>query len=427
MMNQELARAFARDGYLRLNGMVDAAACAALADETWAVLPSHWRRDDPASWHGEVTDSCHAASVDQRGGHLKYQMKALADHPSVVTAFQPGSPMHAFATELVGKPLHRIRLRGLYVVAPTRHPHQNPAAPSPHLEAHPAQIIALCYLEDVAPGGGGLLVWPGSHHAFHPAFRSKLDYVAGERLADVYARYRDLAPVELPGQRGDVILIHNRLLHSPSINRRRRLRLAFLCDYTSLDHTELCQQLPGSDPFEDWPGVKRWLGDERIEPARCRPWSWWQRLRHSQHARNRPSKSRAQSSINKADASNLVRERRPGDVWLSISDSPKWFEHRDSLDPMGSNLTAAGIHTTWNGQRLQSRSRGDITVRLSDVRPENRLEIQGIDRQLWVRVLELRSPFSASRRLHAAAIAADKPTVVLTVAAPAEPAAISER
>lgn len=426
MLNQELARAFARDGYLHLHDMVDARTCGALAAETWAVLPPHWRRDDPASWRGEVTDSCHAAELGQRGGHLKYQLKALADHPGVVAAFQPGSPMHAFATDLIGRPLHRIRLRGLYVVAPVHRAYRIPTGPSPHVEAHPAQIIALCYLEDVAPGGGGLLVWPGSHHAFHPAFRSKLDYVADDQLAAVYAHYRGLAPVELPGRRGDVILIHNRLLHSPSINRSRRLRLAFLCDYTSLDHTDLCQQVPGSDPFEDWPGVKRWLGDERIEPARCQPWSWWQRLRNSLHATRRLPKNRTQSSLNKADASRLARARRPGDVWLSISDSPKWFEHRDSLDPMGSDLTAAGIRARWNGTELQSSSRGDITVRLTDLRTENHLEISGIDRPLWVRVLELRSPFSASRRVHAAAVPADRPTMTLTVAM-APPVAVSER
>ena len=94
---------------------------------------------------------------------------------------------------------------------------------------------------------------------------------------------------------------------------------------------------------------------------------------------------------------------------------------------MGSNLTAVGIRARWNGAELQSRSRGDITVRLTDLRSENRLEISGIDRKLWVRVLELRSPFSSSRRLHAVVVPADVPTVTLTFTASAEPAAVSAR
>jgi ectoine hydroxylase-related dioxygenase (phytanoyl-CoA dioxygenase family) len=406
MLTAEQARFFARNGFVQLSRVVPETTCSHLVERTWAALPPKWRRDAPASWRGKVGDSCHVAALDARGGLLKFQLKELAADPAVVASFQAPSPVHEAAHDLIGRPLHPIRLRGLYAIAPVAHPDRVPPAPSPHVEAHPAQIVALTYLEDVAPGGGGLRVWPGSHRDFYRAFDSKLDYVAGARFAERLAWWQGLESVELPGARGDVVLCHHRLLHSPSINRRDRIRFGFLCDYTPLDHHALCKQPPGPDVWEDWPGLVALAGaggcagdadfprTPLAAPARSRRASrlvrWFGRFL-------RPAVT--QSSRNKLDASRLVRSLRPGDVWLSVSDSPAWFHQTYSLDPKGSDLGAAGVRARLNGEPLASLSSGDLTARLAVRDGSNVLVLEGVDRPLWLRVVEIRLPFAESRVL----------------------------
>ncbi|MGH8611919.1 MAG: phytanoyl-CoA dioxygenase family protein [Gammaproteobacteria bacterium] len=408
MLTAEQARFFARNGFLQLPRLVPEATCRHLVERTWSLLPPQWRRDAPSSWRGEVGDSCHVAGLDYRGGLLKFQIKELAADPAVVASFQPPSPVHEVAHDLIGRPLHRIRLRGLYAIAPVEYPDRLRRVPSPHVEAHPSQIIVLSYLEDVGPGGGGLLVWPGSHRAFYRAFDSKLEYVVNAGFAERLAHYCGLEPVELPGTRGDVILTHHRLLHSPSINRHERIRFGFLCDYTPQDHHALCRQLPGPDPWEDWPGVVQLAGadgcsgdaDYRMASEMDSPWTrglpmlqrWFARfcLRRA---------TETASSRNKSDASRLSRGKRPGDVWLSVSDSPASFDWTHSLDPQGSALISLGISASLHRERLVSHSRGDIVARLAVHDGRNALVLEGVDRPLWLRVVEIRLPFDQSRML----------------------------
>lgn len=395
MLTAQQARFFARNGYVQVPGVVDADTCRHLVDRTWQVLPSHWRRDDPGTWRGEVTDSCHTVHLD-RGGLLKFQLRELADDPLVQQAFMRSSPVHDLAHQLIGRPLHRYRKRGLYAVAPAERPERLARAPAPHVEAHAAQIVMLCYLDDVAPNGGGLMVWPGSHRDLWHGFRSKLEHAAAPDLEARMARWRALAPIELPGRRGDVILTHHRLLHSPSVNTSQRIRFAFLCDYMASDHEVLCRQAPGANLWEDWPGLMaltegRGLDDAadfELKAASRVRWRFWWRWAPS-----------TDSSRNKGEASKLARLRQPGDVWLSVSDSPRNFDRCDTLDPCGGDLMAAGLRVHLDGVPLSSRSRGDFTASLSARPGHHRITLDGIDRQLWLRVLQFELPFTRSRVL----------------------------
>ena len=407
MLTAEQARFFARNGFLQLKGCVPAAVCAHLVESTWRQLPPRWRRDDPSSWTGLVEDACHVAGLGYRGGLLKLASgstqarKDLIADPMVVASFHAPAPCHEAAHDLVGTPLHPIRVRGLYAIAPVPEPDAYAEAVSPHVEAHPAQIIALTYLEEVAPGGGGLLVWPGSHRPLYAAFESRLDYVEGPTVAATVAAQLQWRPVELPGDRGDVVFIHHRLLHSPSINRRDRIRFGFLCDYTPRNHRELCR-LPPAGMWDDWPGLVRLAGAQALdgepdfdrEPALAR------------RRRRVAAKDGTLSSTNKSDASRIARARRPGDVWISIADTPELFESDERLDPHGGRLVPSwrgiwtrGIVVASNGEVVTSMSQGGFTAKLAAREGRNVVEVRGIRGPLWLRVIQVAAPFSASRAL----------------------------
>ena len=421
MISPEQARFFARNGFLQLRGLIPEATCAHLVERTWEHLPPHWRRDDPTTWRGQVEDSCHVASLDARGGLLKFvsacsgrisaQRRELQADPRILESYHEPSVGHGAAHRLIGRPLHPIRLRGLYAIAPVEHPDAAREVPSPHIEAHAAQIVSLTYLDDVDPGGGGLLVWPGSHRELYPAFTSKFDYVAGLSLQTVLNGLLRRRPIELSGERGDLILTHHRLLHSPGINRLDRIRFAFLCDYTPKDHVALCRQAPG-DLWEDWPGLVALAGsagldgapDFATEPAPEAPAPadpaperrGWRRLLGR---RRRRASAESACSRNKLDASRIGRDRRPGEVWLSLADSPDLYDDTERLDPRGGRLVhgARGVRVHFNGARLTSVSHNGFTARL-DVRPgANALSIRGVRRPLWLRILAVESPISASR------------------------------
>lgn len=396
MLTQEQLSAFARNGFLQVKNMVDPKTCAELVDHTWTRMPPEWSRDDPDSWSGELSDSCHVADLRIRRGLLQFQKGDLIDNPVVTRAFSAQAIGGDLGRALLGAPLAAMRLRGLYAIIPL--PETTPYSPfkKPHIESHAAQLIALCYLEDVKPGGGGLLVWPGSHRDIYPVMGSKLEHVSTPEYEEVFWRWAVKEPVELPGERGDVVIIHHRLLHAPSINRTRRIRYGFLCDYQRNDFRTLSTQPPGA-MWEDWPAISalpRHLldgpSDYVLKSQSDSALSVVDTIRNQalslDHGESHPS------SIRKGDASVLARSRREGDLWILLSDSPV-TEHDTELFPRGSDLTEAGVEMLVNGQPVTSVCKYDIISKLEAIGPGDQIEVRGLDRPAWLRVLRIRLPF----------------------------------
>ena len=175
MLSEAQLGFFARNGFLHVPRWIDPDTCRQMVDHTWRRLPPGWRRDDASTWTGSVGDSCHIAGLEARLGLLKFQGGDLLQNPSIDGAFASNARGGELADALLGHPLGRFRVRGLYCIAPM--PASSSHRGEPHIEAHPSQLIALCYLEDVAPRGGGLHVWPGSHRELYPALGSKLEHV----------------------------------------------------------------------------------------------------------------------------------------------------------------------------------------------------------------------------------------------------------
>jgi len=90
------------------------------------------------------------------------------------------------------------------------------------------RIAAMTFLGDVAPHGGGTVVWPGSHRKLETLARSE-----PERYETMWALNQDLGradlgdPVELTPRRGDVLFYHYLCAHAGSKNTGERPRLAF--------------------------------------------------------------------------------------------------------------------------------------------------------------------------------------------------------
>lgn len=400
MLNDSQLGFFARNGFLQVGGLIDPDICAKLVDHTWSRLPAHWNRDEPASWRGAVTDSCHVADLTARRGHLKFQKGDLIGHPVIEQAFSREAAGGALARSLLGAPLSPMRPRGLYCITPLPSGSCSPYF-APHIESHAVQLIAMCYLDDVAPGGGGLHVWPGSHRAVYPVMGSRLEHIATPEYEAVFARYAGLAPVELPGRRGDIVIIHHRLLHAPSVNRSGRIRFAFLCDYQRHDFKSLAALRPSADIWEDWAAIAALPAVSRDAPCDfdLQPLSSAAEMAGLPQAAVPAASTKADpSSIRKADASALVRARRAGDKWLLISDDPFSAAERTLL-PRGSDLSTTGLRVTLNGTPVTSASRHDLISRLDAAPGQNRITIEGLDRKAWLRVLDIRLPFDDSALL----------------------------
>jgi len=89
-------------------------------------------------------------------------------------------------------------------------------------------IQAFFLIDDVAPRGGATLALTGSHRAgirqAGPAasLRAALKTAAGLQR---HLREQGIAILEMSGRAGDVYLMDMRLLHTPSINTTRNLRM----------------------------------------------------------------------------------------------------------------------------------------------------------------------------------------------------------
>lgn len=83
-------------------------------------------------------------------------------------------------------------------------------------------IQAFVLIDDVAPRGGATLALAGSHRASGPRLRELL-----KTSPDLEASLREmgLSIIEMSGRAGDVYLMDMRVLHTPSINSTKNVRM----------------------------------------------------------------------------------------------------------------------------------------------------------------------------------------------------------
>ncbi|WP_349435894.1 hypothetical protein [Pararhizobium sp. A13] len=128
---------FARNGFLHVKNFVDPVTCEKLVDHTWTRFPPEWSRDDSATWSGDLADSCHIADLKARRGLTQFQKGDLLDHPVVDGFFSSDGPGGQLAKELIGSPLSKFHVRGLYAIVPLPSSITYKVGGRPHIEATP--------------------------------------------------------------------------------------------------------------------------------------------------------------------------------------------------------------------------------------------------------------------------------------------------
>lgn len=210
-----------RHGYLVLPGVVPRAQCEAACQAIWDFLGAS--ADDPGSWYREhpgkrgmmldfydhpALAANRAAPLVRRACEQLYRSTAI--YPSIdKVSFNPPEDG---GSRFQGSPLHWDASLSLPM---------------------PFRLQGLLYLGDCGPLDG----------AFHcvPGFHARLPDWLARVPAGVHPRdwaLRDLEPVPVPGQAGDVILWHQALPHCATPNRGTLPRMVQYLTYLpdTIDH-----------------------------------------------------------------------------------------------------------------------------------------------------------------------------------------------
>ncbi|MCO4769047.1 MAG: hypothetical protein KDA24_03390 [Deltaproteobacteria bacterium] len=102
--------------------------------------------------------------------------------------------------------------------------HLDDPGPSMGLEGWRNAVLLVVLFSDIAPGGGGpILACDSPARVARRLALGGADFVGDDDCSAIVRECTDLH--EVTGQAGDVMILHPFLLHSPTTNRRRRLRV----------------------------------------------------------------------------------------------------------------------------------------------------------------------------------------------------------
>lgn len=232
---------FKQEGYVVKRGVLDPALMACAQDQLWAGAPPRLNRHQPETWVGAFAEDRFTWKY-REPGHEPWMIELLATNPSI----------QAMAEQLLGSGTLQTpeRVRGIYCIFPAGD------APAPpvrlHVDQHPFHLGVVGYIDDVAPGGGGFTVWPGSHRKFYYDFTTRYTFNATANYATDRDYYNSQPPTECPGQAGGIIFWHHRIGHSAGYNRTNRIRQAVLYDFKKNDLVATQDLPPAADMWEDW-------------------------------------------------------------------------------------------------------------------------------------------------------------------------------
>jgi hypothetical protein len=237
-----------------------------IVEHVWQNVPRGLiKRDDVQTWinapHGQWTEADGENLGLFSGGAWKMRSRnGIGTEPFLLDKIGNHPQMRKLVAQFIGEPVkHLQRVRGVYGVFP-----KQPGTAghlSPHADQSAAQLSAMVVVDEIPPHCGGFTVWPGSHHIVHPHAKTIYGPV-GQEKAEAYGQardqaLRDITPIELWGNAGDVIFWHPRLIHSGGINcsaeyEKPVLRLIVPCDYQQDGLTYYDDLIEGPGPNHQW-------------------------------------------------------------------------------------------------------------------------------------------------------------------------------
>jgi hypothetical protein len=271
-LTREQLEFFAVNGYVTLKGVVDPELLRPAQDAVWERMLGGMTRD-PATWNAKVCDCRGHLDLSDRFGLVKLRSNVrsseVLNQISIRNPRLLGVARHLLGAQRIAEP---VGFRGVYPIFPT--PHLAKTQVSAHIDvtANPFKLTFSQYLADIPTGGGALTVWPGSHRLIHFACATnasnQTDFET-EEFRSVFWQLNQQPPLELPGNAGDVVVMHYRLLHAASINEvPDHVRLALYFNLSSND-AEFSSGKPSDNLWDGWEGIDE-LDSECVQSTRAR-------------------------------------------------------------------------------------------------------------------------------------------------------------
>lgn len=389
--------------------------------------PPRINRNSPDTWDGYIQDCCNTLPIYQRKGLLRFKDKnGFRNVPAVSEEIYGNSRLQDIFGSLLEMPIHRIWVRGLHPIFPMPdkvsinealgnrlsavlkvpklasfkipRPPQLPIAP--HLDVHAMDVGAIVYLNDVDASGGALGVWPGSHRLFSLAFNSEIEWNPTPFYKRAHKLLRGYKPTMLGGKRGDLIIFHNRLLHTNTLNETTFVRHAVLIDV--LGENWKCRNNKTPKKLMDErnrlgivnDAKKHEIAQEIIANYKIDPMGAFL-TKHPRVSAILNRISQDPLGAQRRSISRKVRERKEGDIWIVISPVSKW-QNSPKIDAYGDPKGASFV-VDLNGCRV-GRSEEGIMIESLDVKPGlNYLRISGSSKNvLYIKVVATSNPLNKS-------------------------------
>ena len=288
---------FVAQGFLVKKGLLAADAVEAAMERVWwhvgDRLPlvrdgEHRRiaRDDPATWMNPRW--ARMPPVAKAGPHIGRQRAVHAGATvklhylgaaDFLLDLVPNNPhVRRVAQALLGDLRASERTRGVYALFPTT-PRPSRSANAthglgPHTDRVCQQLNACAYLADVPPRNGGFTVYPGSHKRMFRAHRYAANWSPLPAYRDILREVvEEIQPLELVGEKGDVIFWHGRTVHSAGVHVGDRIRWAVFADFTHDRETLTAAEHLACGQFEWYKDGKLFRQDR--ETAAGDMWEGW--------------------------------------------------------------------------------------------------------------------------------------------------------
>lgn len=298
---------FKRDGYFIRRGLLAPELTLRCRDAMWESghFPERFVRGDRSTYIGPYWEG----EPGVAGGHRSTARRdVLSDHEDFVELLPQNPKVKDILEQLLGEGEveHQTgETGGVVSTLPMGGPEpraktRNYGHVDSSLDSRD-RLSCAAYIDDVAPGGGGFMVWPGSHRktfAFLTTSKAcrrngygkpnseKKNLSGGPDRAPTYAAgmfredgqgasewsNKNIVPVDAWGPAGTVVFYHSRLMHERGPNYSDNIRQAVLMRFgktaESLPEEECIEHARTGEIWRDWSAIVRetpTAGGERPE------------------------------------------------------------------------------------------------------------------------------------------------------------------